>query len=65
MFYHPLPLPIGFATIEACFSATQYIPHFVSKVQTNIELISYYDIIYLLKQIDKSEVVEIQKHEKN
>lgn len=30
---YPLPLPIGFTTIEACVSATQHIPHFVIKVQ--------------------------------
>lgn len=37
IYNYPLPLPIGFATIEACVSATTHIPHFIFKVQTVIE----------------------------
>ena len=51
IFNYPLPLPIGFATIEACVSATTHIPHFDSKVQLMLNVILYYDIIYVLQQI--------------
>ena len=50
-FNYPLPLPFCFATNGACVSATQHIPHFVSKVQLMLNVILYYDIIYVLQQI--------------
>ena len=44
-------LPYNCVAANLCVSATQHIPHFFLKVQTNIEFIFCYDIIELLNKL--------------